>query len=178
MRFIDLTGQKFGRLTAIAREDKNGRSAWRSRCECGKVVVVSGHALRRGLTKSCGCLRNERTSAANTTHGQSGGGNSARGKTYSIWASMKTRCLNPNCKDYPLYGGRGVTVCDAWLLFENFLADMGERPEGMTLDRIDPVGNYEPENCRWATLSDQSANRKPWKHSEAGIMKIVQNLKH
>jgi hypothetical protein len=151
-----MTGQKFGRLTVLRREGSQGKGAtWLCLCDCGTEHVVRRSDLTSGNTKSCGCLRREQASKASLSHGQSGT------PTYASWEAMKRRCLNPNSPDYHRYGGRGITVCDRWLSFENFLADMGERAEGTSLGRIGDEGNYEPGNVRWMTPEEQAANRRP-----------------
>jgi hypothetical protein len=160
----DMVGQRIGRLTIVSRaeNDKSGMAKWLCVCDCGGEKIALGLNLRRGLTQSCGCLHKEITTAASKKrikHGlsQSGG-------AYNSWSAMKTRCVNEHSKDYVYYGKKGVSFCKRWLSFENFLADMGERPDGTTLDRINPYGDYEPDNCRWADAETQHSNkRKNWK---------------
>lgn len=158
----DLTGQQFGRLTVlgpIARVGKIKRYKWLCRCACGDAAVVCGDALRGGTTHSCGCIareiiRERNRRAANATHGMCGT------PTYSSWQSMLDRCRNPKAKQFKNYGGRGIKVCERWQKFENFYADMGSRPDGETLDRINVNGDYEPGNCRWADDETQYNNTR------------------
>jgi hypothetical protein len=169
-RVKDITGQRFGRLTVTAHAGKSSAKRghlWACRCDCGTAVTVHGSSLRGGNTRSCGCLQRDKARAAGDrtrTHGMT------RTTTHNIWSGMLQRCRDPNRKDYPRYGGAGVTVCDRWLSFETFLADMGERPAGRTLDRVDGSKGYEPGNCRWATPTEQnrntSANRVIEAHGE------------
>jgi hypothetical protein len=162
----DLTGQSFGRLVAIEPTKErvhNGNVVWRCVCSCGEVAFVRSTNLTRGVTQSCGCLRREKWKFATVAslatirkHGHRGRGRPLD-PTYSTWQSMKMRCMSPNATGYPWYGAKGIRVCDRWLLFENFLADMGERPSReYSIDRIDSAGHYEPGNCRWLLKSENT----------------------
>lgn len=153
---LDLVGQTFGRLTAIGRAgvDKYRNSLWRCVCQCGAVVTIKVYSLRSGATRSCGCLQRESVARASTTHGMTDS------PEWRSWKAMKGRCENQKRDDYERYGGRGIRVCDRWLSFDNFYADMGPRPDGCSVDRVENDGNYEPSNCRWATPKQQSDNRR------------------
>lgn len=160
-----LDGQRFGRLSVIERCPSSGGAGqqlkWLCQCDCGNMTTVLSYLLRMGSTRSCGCLVLEHAKTmSKTKHGQ------WQSRTYHTWEGMKQRCLNPNATRYPTYGGVGIIVCESWLFFENFYADMGDRPEGKTLDRINPFGNYEPTNCRWATPKEQSNNQRRHQLSE------------
>lgn len=152
---ILLHGQKFGRLQVIIpAPNHKGRTAWKCRCSCGNVCIVLTERLRAGITKSCGCLQLQKRKMGNPIHG------GRHTKAYRVWENIKTRCNNPNNSSYAHYGGRGIQVCKEWGNFPNFLADMGQPPDGKTLDRIDVNKGYYKENCRWVTKSTQCRNTR------------------
>lgn len=158
-RPVDVTGRRFGRLQVERLEGLNSSRAyvWSCLCDCGNRVIVAGSKLRFGHTTSCGCSVLERVSNLNRTHGLS------KSPTYKSWASMWVRCTNPRNKDWHNYGGRGITVCKRWRKFENFLADQGLKPEGLTLERVNNEKGYTPKNCKWATRAEQARNQRRWK---------------
>ena len=157
-------GRTYGKWTVVDRAPSRkgkGGTQWHCVCECGTERIVEAGALTTGHSRSCGCARKEYQSISLTRHGHSRCKGNKASPTYSTWHGMRNRCQNASHKQYADYGGRGIKVHEPWTLFENFLADMGERPEGKTLDRIDVNGNYEPSNCRWATQKEQSLNKRP-----------------
>lgn len=168
-RSPNLVGEVFGRLTVVERAGMRGtRTLWACFCECGNPHAATTSDLRYGGVQSCGCLLAGRT-AKNYRHGHS---TRSLGftRTYNSWRAMIDRCTNPNNIGWENYGGRGITICDRWVnSFESFLSDMGDRPKGLTLDRIDNDGNYNPINCRWATWQEQRSNtRRPAKNKKEG----------
>lgn len=159
---IDMKNKKYNRLFVLEYSHTKGkRSFWKCLCDCGEIKLIRGTTLRNGETKSCGCWNSEVVSKRSYKHGHAP--RIKRSKTYVAWYSMFCRCLYPKNKHYKNYGGRGISVCDRWKDFRNFLADMGESPKNLTLDRINNDGNYEPGNCRWTTRKENNNNRRPAK---------------
>jgi hypothetical protein len=164
---IPMEGKRFGAVTVLDRDenDKRGHPRWRCRCDCGTVFTTWGASLRKGHTASCGCRWTPKPGTPGVLqHGQ------ARDRTrlYRIWAGMWARCKYPGATGYKYYGGRGITVCERWRDFATFAADMGEPPtDKHTLDRRDGNGNYDPDNCRWATRGQQQKNLRPRKKGAA-----------
>lgn len=148
-------GEKFGRLAVISQAQSKGGTRWNCLCDCGAQATVKAFSLTSGKTKSCGCLHRQLLAQKSILHGKS------NSRAYSSWAGIIQRCRNPKNTRYPLYGGRGISVCDRWLEFANFLADMDEPPTGShSIDRIDVNKGYCLENCRWATQKQQTRNTR------------------
>lgn len=157
-KYIDLSGQTFGRLTVISRggprPQTGARAAlWVCQCECGKRKEVSGYNLRSGQSRSCGCWSGQFAAQKIRRHGM------YDSAIYKVWKAMKQRCTNPRSQRWASYGGRGIKLCAQWYAFEGFLADMGAAyRHGLSIDRIDVNGDYEPNNCKWATPIEQGAH--------------------
>ena len=184
MRRRDLTGRRFGRLVveSVGESIKTARSAgrltWNCRCDCGNTTVVRGNHLVSHNTNSCGCLSNDVRRARLLKHGCARH-HGQRTPEYCAWRDAKTRCLNRRSPDYLDYGGRGIRICDRWRDdFSAFLLDLGPRPLGMSLDRKDVNGDYEPGNCRWATEIEQANNRRGSRHIETvdGVRRTVAEM--
>ena len=160
----NLVDKRFGKLVVLSFEekpDKKRNIVWNCKCDCGNLTQAVSSELKSGRKRSCGCLHSEVVSETSAKHGHTR--NKKFSPTYISWASMLTRCKNKNASNFKHYGGRGISVCGRWESFENFLEDMGERPEGKSIDRINVNGNYEPSNCKWATQTEQVANRRKMK---------------
>ena len=156
MRRLNLLWQNFGRLkvTNEAGSSLSGQYMWLCECSCGNTLTVRGGDLVNGTTKSCGCLRKEVATLHNTSHGHTGS------PTYHVWEAMLSRCRNPSNPNYFDYGGRNIFVCERWYKFENFLEDMGEKPEGLSIERTDNNSGYSLDNCVWASMTTQARNRR------------------
>jgi hypothetical protein len=160
MQIINLIGLRYGKLVVTERteNDKWGKSQWRCICDCGNKKVIAGSSLKKGLTNSCGCLRKQVMKERHIKHGFS-----KIERLYFIWCGMKVRCKNPNSKAFPDYGGRGIIVCDEWvsdyLNFRDWALSNGYT-DGLSIDRKDNDGNYEPTNCRWVTEKIQANNTR------------------
>lgn len=153
MKRLVMTGKWFGRLLVIKEDGKHVLAV----CECENLKIYSRTNVLAGYTQSCGCLRNERVKAVCTTHGQKSEGKVSG--AWRTWAAMKSRCDDPNRTNYKWYGGKGISYAIEWTSFENFFRDMGERPIGMELDRIDSSKGYYKENCRWVTHAENMRNK-------------------
>lgn len=163
---IDYVGRRFGRLIVTSEAERRKisgslRRQWHCKCDCGNTLIVSHASLQSGNTKSCGCYRDHVKQTRCLTHGHARKKSGTKSHTYSIWCQMIRRCHREDDQKYYMYGARGISVCERWREnFEIFLADMGEKPEEMSLDRVDNDGGYDPANCRWATRKEQQRNMR------------------
>jgi hypothetical protein len=155
----NLVGKTFGKLKVVALKEKPRK--WVCVCSCGIFTEVITSLLNNGNTKSCGCLKKSVLGNNTRTHGLSNSRLTGyANRTYGIWQAMRGRCMNPNNSRWNSYGGRGITICKRWNKFENFLADMGEVPKGLTIERKNVNGNYTSRNCKWATWEEQAKNKR------------------
>lgn len=173
-RIIDLSGRKYGRLIVLYIDGKtsyDGKLKWRCKCDCGREITTVGSRLKRNITRSCGCLNQDKE--IRLSRGLKGDKNPnflhglRKTPEYKTWQNMLNRCRNEKSPDYKYYGGRGIVVCERWRSFKHFLEDMGKKPHPTySIDRINNNGNYEPSNCRWATKKEQSINTRIYKGPE------------
>ncbi len=171
MKAVDLSGMIFGKLTAKESMGarRHGGLVWRCVCECGNVKDVPSASLRSGGTRSCGCLFGKHM----ITHGMS------KTPEYKVWCFMIQRCNNPKSDSYPLYGGRGISVCSRWEVFENFISDMGRRPDNsLSIERVDNERGYSPDNCKWDTHTAQARNTRKPKTNTSGIKGVSYMKQH
>jgi hypothetical protein len=157
-KFIDLTGLRFGRLKVVSFSKCNGKASyWNCVCDCGNEAIVRSDVLRRGISRSCGCLQKEVISERNKTHGLK----RRNKRLYNIWLEIKRRCLNPKATGYERYGGRGITICEEWNNYTSFYnwAMANGYTDDLTIDRKNNDGNYYPENCHWTTMFEQNRNK-------------------
>ena len=174
----DLSGMRFSRWTVLSRASVGVKAPkWNCVCECGNKRAVDGYTLRKGISQSCGCMPAEKGAKFLTKHGN------CYHPLYNTWDMMRRRCSDPNATGYDRYGGRGITVCEKWKHdFSTFVADMGRKPSPEhTIDRINNDGNYEPENCRWATPEEQRENKRPRKkktHCKSGHEFTAENTRY
>lgn len=180
---LDVTNERYGKLVALrfVKTDASKRTLWEFKCDCGNTIIKRLGDVRTGDTKSCGCLHRKTLSEEGSMHKK------INPRTYQAWNDMKQRCLNPNRTNFKNYGLRGITVCERWInSYENFVNDMGEAPLNYSLERVNNDGNYNPDNCKWATRSEQNHNKRLRSDNNSGLRGIHQrksgkwrvNIKH